>query len=149
MQATYSGDPATSAKDQVRFEIGDTVCSSARISDDEIEFYIAQGGPTLFAASKAADVLAVSFAQSVDEKIGNTTLSNSQLTENYRDMAKRLRVRAGYSETAILPVAMFVGGISKDRKEVDRKDTDLVQPDFRKGQFANPSGADLDPNAID
>ncbi len=149
MSATYSGDPANSPNDEIRFEIGDTECASALISDEEIAFYVDQGGPTLYAASKAADVLAVSFAQKVDEKIGGTTLSNSQLTKNYRDMAKRLRVRAGYSETAILPVAMFVGGISDDRKEVDRADTDLVQPDFRKGQFANPSGADLDPNAID
>lgn len=141
--STYSGDPSMSASDRVRFEVGDTDCDNAALTDEEIAVFVDEGGDTLLAASKAAEALAAKYAIRVDESIGGTSKSYSQLSEHYTQLAVRLRRRAGASPTPVVGVAPYAGGLSDDEKSTDRIDTDLIQPTFAKDILRDPHNSDV------
>lgn len=141
--STYSGDPSQSDSDRVRFEIGDTDCENAQLTDEEILVLVGEGGTALLAASMAADALAAKYASQIDEGIGGTSKKWSQRFKHYRDLADRLRRRAGGGPTPIVSVAPYAGGLSDDEKAADRIDTDLVQPTFAKDILRDPANADI------
>ena len=141
--STYTGDPSSSANDRVRFEVGDTDCTNAQLSDEEIKVLVDEGGSTLVAAAKAADTLAAKYAGRVDESIGGTSKSWSQRFEHYRALADRLRRRAGQAASPVAAVAPYAGGLSDDEKSEDRIDTDLIPPVFAKDILRDPDNTTI------
>jgi hypothetical protein len=130
---SYSGDPSTSPKDAVRFEITDTVEESAFLKDAEIEYSLrveageepdARG--VLCASARCAEVIARSIGKQADEIVGSlgATYSKTQ----YQKLAKELRKRAQGLGAPRMPA------ISRSEKRRLRQDRERVQPLFRRDQ---------------
>lgn len=131
--AHYSGDPADSQLDEVRFLVGDTDCVNAQLSDEEILFLIAQHGD--LASAGAAEALSAKFASAVIVQIGQTRRESNRVSGEYRRLAQRLKISGGRLVGGVAP---YAGGISHDEKATDAANTDLVQPSTWKGQFDSP-----------
>jgi hypothetical protein len=110
MTWSYSGDPATSDVDQIRFLLGNTVAQGEGdfdLTDEEIQYCLNEQDPTnpsrvYWAAADCADQLATRYygQSSVQKKVGDLQLAVSYagLGDEYRRLAKRLmRGRTRYS----------------------------------------------------
>ena len=94
MTWSYSGDPADSKKDEVRFLIQDTNPNEQLISDEELQFLITQNSNTLLAASYACNAIATAFSRFPDTQEGDISVNCSQIVEQYTEKAKYFRNRA-------------------------------------------------------
>jgi len=128
----YSGDPATSDKDAVRFLMHDTNDEDQLMSDEEILWLVAEEGSDWRAAARGLDVLATRFASLVDKAVGDLKLSLSQRAENFASRAADLR--SGGSHAIPVPVAT---GLSISEKRDVEADTDRVPSHFRVGMDDN------------
>ena len=92
---TYSGDPATSPKDEIRFLIGDTDSAIKLLNDTEITYLLAQWMPLYdsitYVASVAAGVIATKFAGVVNITADGVSINTADLTLRYVELAARLR----------------------------------------------------------
>lgn len=140
MTYSYSGDPAASDQDAVRFEIQDTDPNAPLLQDEEIAFTLDnEAGPEgdrtpagmLSAAARCCEALSRRFAMQADTVVGSLQTTYSKMAENYAERASELR------ERAIGMGVPFVGGQSWSAKAASRDDPDRVQPHFQRGQFRN------------
>lgn len=140
MTWSYSGDPTSDPKDEVRFLIGDTDSDDQLIEDEEINYLLdKEGGIILEAAARAAGAIAAKFAREADKDIGDYSISASQRAEAYRELEKALSKESKDSRAkSAIP---FAGGISRDDKKQTRQDTDRVDPKFRKDLMENEGQA--------
>lgn len=136
MAWTYSGNPAASYKDAVRFEIQDTLAKAQLLTDEEIEYTIAQEAgekPSprglLSASARCCEVIARKFSAQADTVIGSMQATYSKMATGYRELAKQLRQRAMGAGT------IFVGAQSRSEKRALREERDREQPIFRRHQF--------------
>lgn len=132
-RATYGGDPLSGPVDYVRFQVGDTDCATARLSDAEIRALLESEGSPTRAASRAAVAIASQFAAKFDIATGRVRKSLSQVFDHYLKLADRLMEEADASDAGF-----YAGGLSHAEKQADASDTDLVQPTFVGGAFGNP-----------
>lgn len=145
MSWSYSGNPADSDKDAVRFEIQDTTSSSPLLQDEEIEWAILQETtvaaaapativpPNLYrAAARCMEALDRLFAAQADEQIGTLKLTYSKQSQQYAVRAQELRARAAGMEPP------YAGGQSIQEKLDRQADTDAVKPAFTRREFDNP-----------
>jgi hypothetical protein len=92
---TYSGDPSTSDKDAVRFDLQDTDASTPLMTDEEIAYLLTTWMPrydsTVGVAAEAAQRLANRYAGVVDIVADGVRASVSALAANFRQMAADLR----------------------------------------------------------
>lgn len=99
MTWTYSGDPAASALDQVRFTIGDTDTNDQQLNNAEINYLISARGSAALAAPYAAEAIAAKLARESDssKSVGDLSLSKSlsARSEKYYALAERLTTQAG------------------------------------------------------
>jgi len=120
MAWTYSGNPASSSLDAVRFEIGDTDQSDQLLQNEEIEYCLDQESNFFGAAARSCEVIARKFARLADSAMGKTKIQASQKSQAYAKMAVALRRRAtGYHEP-------FAGALD-------------AEPVFTKGMMDNIS----------
>ena len=133
---SYSGDPSSSSKDQVRFLIGDTDFGKQQLTDEEINWAISAEANTSSAAARLALALALKFGRLVDKQVGDLKISYSALHKQYTDLANALNVDA-----ATAGVAPYCGGISIADKDSVEDETDRVQPSFKRGLHDNPNEA--------
>jgi hypothetical protein len=96
MAFTYTGDPAGSARDKVRFLIQDTVSADAHLQDEEIAYLLSVWGNNVFdAAIAAAEVISGSYAHKTNysRSIGDLSISESYgaSAAEFRALADRLR----------------------------------------------------------
>ena len=87
MSFSYSGDPSKSAKDRVRWELGDTLASSAKLSDEEITFAIENENTINAAIARCARVVATQFRQQVNVKVGPLSYDYQKRAENWEAVA--------------------------------------------------------------
>lgn len=133
---TYSASIA-STSDQVRFLVGDTSNSASTelLADGEITWILTQETNVYRAASAAAEAIAAKFSRLADTSVGDVSVSNSQKSAQYKDLAKRLALKATKRGSA----AAFAGGISIADRDTRIDDTDRVSPFFSR---TNPGGDD-------
>jgi hypothetical protein len=131
--ATYSGDPATSAKDTVRFWVQDTN-SPWKIQDAEILYILTQFTNPMLAAANIARSLAAKYAAMPSKRVGDFQISWGELAKNYLMIAENLQAQG-----QTLNVIPYSGGISRADKAQVRANTDRVVPPFREKQFDNPN----------
>lgn len=109
---SYSGDPATSDKDEVRFLVQDTDPGTPLLSDEEIQFLIDEWlhryDSLTYVASVAADTIARKFAGIVTISADGVSVSTADLAQRYRDMATALRLEYANS---MIGGDVDVGGI--------------------------------------
>lgn len=138
MAWTYSGDPGSSDRDAVRFEIPDTDPGTALMQDAEIDWALAQEGGVLLAAARCCEALARKFATRPDTSF---TSGEDTVRRTYSAMAKEFAARATELRTrAQSASAPWFGGSSHARKQGLAEEPDRVQPTFRRDQFDSPFG---------
>ena len=103
--ATFSYTPGSTAdRDRVRLEIGDTVASRALFVNDELDDILVQEGTVLAASARACEILAIRYAREFDFTADGGSFKKSQVSENYKELAKKLRTRSGPDITIPIPV---------------------------------------------
>jgi hypothetical protein len=133
---SYSGDPADSNNDKVRFLCGQTsTADDVLITDEEVSFWVAEKPNVYHAAAAACDVLAnrYSATQPKSEGYGKTRLDWSDRVDNLRRSAKALRQQANLEG-----VTPYVGGASVSDKQSVDLDSDRVKPAFSIGMTDHP-----------
>lgn len=141
MTWTYSGDPASSPNDAVRFWIGDTTESTPQLSDEEIAYLLSlTDGAVLPAAILGCVQLANRYSSQVDFAVeAELRVSLSQRAEAY---AKRARELQGMTEVPGMPTAVhplpYAGGISRSDMQRQEQDGDRVPPGFVVGIMSAP-----------
>jgi hypothetical protein len=92
---TYSGDPASSPRDELRFTIQDTDTSLQLLTDGELDWLLSQWmerfDSITYVASIAAGVIARKFTGIVSVSSDGVSVSTADLAARYRDMAAALR----------------------------------------------------------
>lgn len=134
MQWSYSGDPATSNLDMVRFLIGDTDYSDQQLGDPEINAALVTCGANVYrTAIFCVGGLIGKFSRLCSKSMGDLQISYSDVVKNYKELLRRLQAQA--SAQAVAP---YAGGISVVDKQVDEEDTDRVAPAFYTGMHDYP-----------
>ncbi len=135
MTFSYSGNPSSSDRDQVRFLIADTNSAAPILQDEEIDYLLATETSVARAALAAAEEVLSRFARQVDKTVGPTQISASQRHAQYKDTVARLRknLRKG-----AMP---YAGGISVSDKQSGEADPDRVQPAFSRNLHSYPENA--------
>lgn len=129
---TYSGNPNSSPKDQVRFLIGDTDSSEFLLNDAEITWVISQYNSPMNAAIRCCETIIAKFSRLANERVGQVSIDYSQKAKGYRDMLRDLR-----SRLAMEDAVPYAGGISVSDKQTQVMNTDRVRPDFSKHMMEN------------
>ncbi len=124
---TYSGNPADSDRDAVRFVLGDTDKERRLLDDREVEYAIAEKGSVSSAAVFLAQALANRFAGLADIKVGPISKSYSKVADMYRKIVDDLK------ESACLEVEAAFPAISIDKKCALYEDDDYMAPSFYRG----------------
>ncbi len=134
MAFTYSGDPLASPRDEVRFLLGDTSASQAKLQDAEVDFLLAHWeNDTYAAAAAAADLISNNAAPYYDFATDGGSTSIGQLQERYRQVARTLRQTR--AQRSLAP--FYVGGIDRGDVEAHEADVSVVHPDFGTGMHDN------------
>lgn len=130
MTWTYSGDPGSTTRDEVRFLVGDTDTSDQQLTDEEIAWLLSEEGSALGAAVLAAEQLAAKFARLASQSTGGISISFGERQTNYAGLASRLRRR--------MLGGVYAGGISIAEKTAEDEDDDRVVPFFKRGMHDHP-----------
>lgn len=93
---SYSGDPATSDKDAVRFlaQATGTTASTGFVSDEEIAWLLKQEPNIYLAAALVADRVSSYFGAMRQKTVGPLSISGTQQAQNYAQLAAKLRQQA-------------------------------------------------------
>lgn len=115
MSFSYSGDPAASDLDEVRYRLGDTDSSSPLLTDEEIQFQIdtwvndpSKGYTNTWAAAECAETLAAKFAREISYSADGVSVGGQELQDKFCALAATLRSQYDRSQTLGAP---DVGGI--------------------------------------
>lgn len=138
MTFSYSGNPASSQKDAVRFLLNDTEATDVLLQNEEIDFLIGQWSDTYEIARAGAEIIASKFsreADSVSKTVGDLSLSKSfnDKASQYRALAKSFylqRLRKTPPIPTINPEAI---------ESTANRSPFTPTTDFHVGQFDNPS----------
>lgn len=137
MTWTYTAD-GVAAKDRVRDLIGDVDTTDQQLQNEQLTALLSGESSEYMAAARAASILAAKYARQVDKSVGPFRLSLSQKAAGYRDLAKYL-TEASASRIASSPYAIpSAGGVSLAEKVTHTADTDINQPDFKRGMHDHP-----------
>jgi hypothetical protein len=138
---SYSGNPANSPVDMVRFLIGDTG-EPPMLTDEEIQAMLDLYGQDPFRAAVAcAYSLAARYSGKADKTVGDLSLTYSSVANGYRDLASQIKGQSGIASSARAP---YCGGISISEKQAVESNTDRVRPSFTKKQHDNPHAGTQD-----
>ena len=95
MSWSYSGNPASSDLDQVRFYVSDTDSARPLLADEEIAFLLAQWKPAydspLYVSAVACEVIAGKFASEVNVSADGANVDSGSLQQKYLLLANSLR----------------------------------------------------------
>lgn len=123
---TYSGDPATSSHDELRFRLGDTNENDPLLNDSEIDFCVARGGHMYGMLALAADAIAFLYSRETNIKI-------SPLQIDYNNRAKMWTMRADEYRKRAAQLGYPVIQLSQAAKDAEFNDPDRTGPYFRLG----------------
>ena len=95
MTWTYSGDPAASDLDAVRFYVQDTRADFPLLTDEEIDYVLAAWQPIydsiLYTSAVCAEVIASKFAREVSVSADGVSVGANELQQKYKTLAEDLR----------------------------------------------------------
>lgn len=123
---TYSGDPTSSLKDQIRFDLGDTVQADPLLQDEEINFCISKESAYYGQLARACEAVAMRFQREASTKVGPLSYDLATRAKQFSDRADMYRKRA---VAAHVP---YVGGMSQAEKQNDESNPDKTGPYFKK-----------------
>lgn len=136
MSWSYTGNPSSSALDEVRYLIGDTVKANEwTLSNEEIQYAVSlfSASPPVIgqnyraAAESARSIMTKLMGQLEDEKVGDLSITvNKQALTFFEGTYQRLR-----SLATLQAVPPFLGGTSRAEKQAQDADADRVSPAFK------------------
>ena len=132
MTWTYSGNPADSDRDKVRFLVFDTDTNDQLLSNEEIAWLLSEQTNVYLAAANAAEVIAAKFAKDITRSAVGLSATVGNRAQFYLDLADTLRDQGG---TTNQRAEVFAGGLTVSGKDSLDSDSDAVQPSFRIGEF--------------
>ena len=133
MAWTYDvSDIATSALDQVRFMVGDTLASDPQLQDEEINYVMSQRATVFGAAADCCRALASKYSRSADQKAGDTQVWYSQIAAAYALKAIQLDAQAAQTGASVIP---FAGGTSVTDFNNRAGDPNQMSPQFNIGMM--------------
>jgi hypothetical protein len=133
LTATYTGNPASSAKDATRFLIGDTDPCNFLLQDAEINYVLAQfNNVPLNASIPCVNAIIAKLSRLADETVGAVSIQFSQKAKGYRTMLADLRNQMAASDSA-----PYAGGITVSDMVATAANPNLVRPDFTKHMMQN------------
>lgn len=146
MTWTYSGDPASSNRDAVRFLVGDTDTTDQLVTDEEIAWLLSENSDDVYtAAADSARAIAASFARKATTKVvDDLRIEFMDRSARYYALAAQLTAEAQQRSQVAVP---WGGGLSISERDSDDDDTDLPGPRFRRGQFAHSDHGTADESA--
>lgn len=125
MAWTYD-DPSQSAKDAVRFAIGDTDPRRPQLQDAEVLYCLNMAaGRVGVAAVLACEAVVTQLGRLCDQTVGSVSKSFSQLQASYMATLTNLRRKA--SSSGGVPI---VGGISRTANAAPYGNPDYNRPQF-------------------
>lgn len=134
---TYSGDPATSELDAVRFQIQDTDLSRKLLTDEELNFLLERQRPLyndpLIAAEQACRIISIRYAGETSISADGVTIDTTGLRQAYIEAGAELR--ALREELQGVAPAPWAGGIDPFD---DCDDFGALPKVFGIGEFDNP-----------
>lgn len=130
---TYSGDPTTSQKDQVRYLVGDTNHKDQQAFDAEINFALTQAGSLYAACALVCRAIASKYARDVDSVQNELRTMWSSRQKAYSDQARQFDVKASQNSFA----TPYAGGISLADKRQQDADPDRIRGQFNIGMDDN------------
>lgn len=133
MAWSYTGNPGASAKDQVRFLLGDTDECDQLLQDGEITWLLSQyNNAPMNAAIRGCEVLMMKFGRLVDESVGSVRMSYSQRVGAFTKLQVMLRNRLATEDCS-----WFAGGISVSQVQTVDANADRVRPSFTRNMMVN------------
>lgn len=140
MTHTYGGDPGASARDWIRFKLGDTRETRASLTDTELGYLLTEATPEgmpegevdadpvvkVHAAVAAAEEMATRYSgfSASNKSVGNVSISHeyAATADRFRELADRLRALlpaeeadpAGFTGRLMAPArpSMFIIGMN-------------------------------------
>lgn len=133
MSWSYSGNPGSSARDNVRFLIGDTDTCDQLLQDGEINWVLTQyNNVPMNAAIRCAETIMSKFSRMCDESVGQVKMTYSQKAKSYKSLRDELVNRLATED-----MTPFAGGISVTSVQTVAANTNRVRPDFTKHMMEN------------
>lgn len=142
MSWTYSGDPTTTTRDELRYLIQDTDTDHQQFSNEELAYLLTEHSddPNV-AAVHACETLIAKYARLADKSVGDLSISYSQIGKQYESLLKQVRRRA-----AAASMTPWLGGRDITDKDSNEADSSLVQPAFKRGLMDWQESLDDDQN---
>lgn len=137
MTFSYSGDPAASDLDNVRFLIGDTAADGALYSNEEIAAVLARPLSSRRAAISLVDIAIARFARKIDRSIDGLTVKYSQVVANLKELREALVRDDAAGALGAAGGGFYAGGMDVAEGALDAANTTRTQPAFRRNQFPN------------
>lgn len=114
MAWSYSGDPSSSSRDEVRFLIGDTDADDQLLQDSEVDYLVSVSpdgsGHNYLAASAACDAIAARYAKQISKSVGSLSIQLSEKYQHYKELADTLYDMATKGALARKPGPPRLGG---------------------------------------
>ena len=115
MSWTYTNNPTGSSRDALRLAVGDTIENDPRLSDEEVEHFLALYPDSLdLAAAKAAEAIAARYSSMAVSYVGDLDNSPHLKAEYYLKLARQLRSRAKQEEEAVEDSIVASPGVSPE-----------------------------------
>ena len=115
MSWTYTNNPTGSSRDALRLAVGDTIENDPRLSDEEVEHFLALYPASLdLAAAKAAEAIAARYSSMAVSYVGDLDNSPHLKAEYYLKLARQLRSRAKQEEEAVEESIVASAGVSPE-----------------------------------
>lgn len=131
MSWTYSGDPAASPLDALRFAVGDTQAKKPLLSDQELLACLgAVNGNATAAAVTACRGILFQLGRKRNESVGSVSIQYSQEYDHYVQLLGQLTGQLGLFGS----FTVYAGGISHQDTDAYEQNRDLIPPDFRKNR---------------
>lgn len=142
---TYSGNPAASALDQVRFLLTDTDTADQLLSDEEILWSLSQNPDVYSAAAVCANTIAGQFGRTSDEvQVGDLKIVRAARSRFFTDLSTTLFRESGRALS--LAAAPYNAAISVGEKLAVTQDTDRTDPSFLRRMTDDPTNPSQDQN---
>lgn len=134
MTFEYEG-PSASAKDAVRFLLGDTNSAAPMVTDEEINWMISKWMPVYntveYVAAAIAETLASRYVREANYSADGVSVSLANLGNQFRELAASLRQQ---HKNLLAGGQPDVGGISPG----EQTDPEIAPFDFGTGMHDNP-----------
>ena len=92
MTWTYTGDPANSNLDAVRFLVGDTDTADEQLQDEEINWLLSENATNIYSAAiQAAETIAAKYAREMNKRVGQLWIDAAEKFKHYNMLATNLR----------------------------------------------------------